>query len=137
MQNTRIKEVLLMRPKGWSPRRGYQHRNASFNQTLDTPHSAMTGGRIDSMVFEWTGGRNVEQLQAEAYNYIKRMYEDEQYDHILLQPSGMMYALTAFLAAWQEWQAVTGMMNKSLSLAHLNKRDGTFDEQVWWGRGVL
>tara|TARA_Y100000310_G_C20660922_1_gene804725 strand:- start:1789 stop:2058 length:270 start_codon:yes stop_codon:yes gene_type:complete len=89
------------------------------------------------MVFHDTYGKDVEDLQDEAFRFIKRIYEEEEYDHIALHPSGMVLAMTAFLAAWQEWQGVSKMIDRGLSILHQKGADEVWSEQVWWGRAIL
>ena len=126
MDNIRVKEVVLM------PRKRRQ------DGERDNRHqSARTDELLFEKVFPDAHGMGIDELHQGAYDYIKQVYEQEEYDHILLHPSGFMMTMTAFLAAWQEWQSVSGMMDKGLSIAHHNRRDGTWREQVWWGRGVL
>jgi hypothetical protein len=125
MHDLRIREVVLMPRKKRDGERDNRHT------------SALTDDQLFEKVFHATYGMGIDELHAEAYAYIKRTYETKEYDHILLHPSGMMLAMTVFLAAWQEWQSVSGMMDRGLSIAHHNRRDDTWSEQVWWGRAVL
>ncbi len=121
----RIKEVYVMRPK----------RRHDAPQRVVT--SALTHDPLYEMVFHDTYGKDVEDLQDEAFRFIKRIYEEEEYDHIALHPSGMVLAMTAFLAAWQEWQGVSKMIDRGLSILHQKGADEVWSEQVWWGRAIL